>query len=644
MLNRVEVRHKEWQSVMIRGETTTPQLDPKQRFDLQDVREEIDGSPRVNQAIVELARAVTSTQVAQVLLRAGVTAVGATSGAIVLLTEDRRDLRVVHAVGRMAETLQGERRFPLTSDFPLVEVVRSRDELWISSPEELTLRHPELVPEVDACGWAFLPLLVDSVVLGAVGWGFRERGLRHRRCFTVKEKSCLRRLVHAGGGAIYRAGLYDAERRLRADAEIARHKLSLVRESAAAKRDELMTEVSVTLDSTADTGVALARIGRLCLPLLGDWCAIDVLDDRGKLTRCVAAHVDASTDKRLRRRYARPENQGHRLLRGMRDGKPVIVSSLADGLTGGTGLGVHEIRLLRQVGLNQLMVVPVRIRGHTLGTISLAANDARRRYNESDIALAQRIGRHCAAAIECSRLYTTALQATQTRDDLVAATSHELRTPLSHIKGFVSTLRTTDTVWEPEIRDDFLAEIEREADRLARLVENLLDMSRIDSGGLDPAARTATPPAALVEGGVGRMRGSLGDHPIDIQLAEELPSVWVDASQMERVIANLLDNAAKYSAPGQPIGVVGRLTGDAVSLRIEDHGLGIPPEHMERIFEPFFREPTAGYPAKPGTGLGLAICRSIIRAHGGHIWAELRPGGGAAFVFTLPRATGSRKG
>jgi signal transduction histidine kinase len=526
----------------------------------------------------------------------------------------------------------------------LVEVVRSREELWIARPEDLTQRYPELVPEVDACGWAFLPLLVDSVVLGAIGWSFRERGPRRTRCFSVKEKSCLRRLVHAGGGAVYRAGLYDAERRFRADAEIARHSLAVQLESVGTKRDALMTEVGVTLDSTTDTSVSLARIGRLCLPLLGDWCAIDVLDERGNLIRSGTAHIDASKDKQLRQAYRRPETHGHRLVRALRDGKPVVVASLANEPTRGMGLGIQEIRLLRQIGLTHLMVVPVRIRGHTLGTISFAADDARRLYNDSDIALAQRIGRHCAAAIECSRLYTTAVHATQTRDDLVAATSHELRTPLSHIKGFVSTLRTTDTVWEPEIRDDFLAEIEREADRLARLVENLLDMSRIDSGGLDRAARTTTPLSALVEGGVGRMGGSLGDHALDIQLPDDLPPVWVDASQVERVIANLLDNSAKYSPPGRPIGVVGRLAGDAVSLRIEDRGLGIPPEHMERIFEPFFREPTAGYPAKPGTGLGLAICRSIIRAHDGRIWAEQRLGGGAAFVFTLPIATGSRKG
>jgi two-component system sensor histidine kinase KdpD len=105
----------------------------------------------------------------------------------------------------------------------------------------------------------------------------------------------------------------------------------------------------------------------------------------------------------------------------------------------------------------------------------------------------------------------------------------------------------------------------------------------------------------------------------------------------------VLENAAKYSPPGESIGVLGRVVDDMVSLRIEDRGLGIPAEHLARIFEPFFREPTGTYPSKPGSGLGLAICRSIVRAQGGRIWAEQRPGGGAAFEFTLPIA-GSRRG
>jgi two-component system sensor histidine kinase KdpD len=167
-------------------------------------------------------------------------------------------------------------------------------------------------------------------------------------------------------------------------------------------------------------------------------------------------------------------------------------------------------------------------------------------------------------------------------------------------------------------------------------------MSRIDSEGFDPAARTAVAPALLVTAGIDRLGSQRGEHPIELHIADDLPAAWVDPSQIERVIANLLDNASKYSPPNEPIAIIARLKDSTISIRIEDRGLGIPPGDIERIFEPFFREPTGGYPAKPGSGLGLAICRSIVRAQNGRIWAEQRAGGGAAFEFTLPIAARRR--
>jgi two-component system, OmpR family, sensor histidine kinase KdpD len=307
-----------------------------------------------------------------------------------------------------------------------------------------------------------------------------------------------------------------------------------------------------------------------------------------------------------------------------------------------TGLSADEVHALRAGGLKRLLVVPLRAHNQTLGALCCATADASR-YSEVDMALADRIARHCAAYLEHARLHVLLDQATHAHEDFVAATSHELRTPLSHIKGFVSTLRTTDTVWDPDTRDDFLAEIEQEADRLTGLVEALIDLSRIDAGGLDPTASAFTPPLALVQAGIDRVHATLGNRQLDVQLAEDLPDVWVDAAQVERVIANLLDNAAKYSPAQEPIRIVGQVVGNSVMFRIEDRGLGIPKEHLERVFTPFFREPTGEYPAKPGTGLGLAICRSIIASQNGKVWAEQRSGGGTALVFTLPtRAHASR--
>ena len=227
------------------------------------------------------------------------------------------------------------------------------------------------------------------------------------------------------------------------------------------------------------------------------------------------------------------------------------------------------------------------------------------------------------------------------RDEFLAATSHELRTPLAHVKGFVSTLRQADVQWDEATRQDFLGEIEREADRLARLISNLLDISRIESGGLEHAERAPTAPRALVTGGLDRVRLLLGQRRVAVDVPDDLPRVDVDSTQLEGVFANLLENAAKYTPPESPLRVSGRPVEGGVELRLEDRGPGIPPDDLERIFEKFVRGSTARA-SVPGTGLGLAICRGIVRANGGRIRAENRPTGGASFVVWPPLARADR--
>lgn len=598
---------------MLLKRMTTPHIG------LEYVEEAIGGSAQVRQAIGELGRAISRAQVATSLVEGGLAALGASCGAMVELTDDRRELRVAHAVGALAGAPRSERPFPLTAAFPLVDAVRSRQDLWIANRQELQARYPGLVPEPGARSWAALPLTIDGVVLGAVGWSFPGRG------FTPAQRVGLRGLSRAGGEALYRAGLYEAERRASEEAE---------------RRDLLMSEVSSLLDSTTDPVPALTRVARMCLPLLGDWCAIDVLAEDGRLDRLVAVHVDSAKDVALRRdTRTRSTSTRGRLPRRLSD--RMVLNVRRPTAHGGrsSNVGLRELRFLQELGLARLLIVPLRIRGHTVGTLSFASEDQDGCYGAAQFALAERLARRCAAAIENSRLRATVQQTMQDRAEFVAATSHELRTPLSHIKGFVSTLRTRDSAWDVETHNDFLAEIEREADRLAKLVEDLLEMSHINSAGLDLTERAVISPATLVAAGVDRLGASLGDHVLDIQLPDDLPAVWADASQVERVIANLLDNAAKYSPPGEPISVTAKLVGHALQLRVEDRGLGIPPDHVEQIFEPFFREPPAGYPAKPGSGLGLAICRGLIRAQNGQIWAEPRKVGGASLVFTLPVAT-----
>jgi K+-sensing histidine kinase KdpD len=592
-----------------------------------------DGLSMLDEILAQLGRAVTSAQVGKILVEGGMFTAGATDGALVLLSDDRTELRVVHIVGGVTGTAPTDGSLPLTARSPLAEVVRSRSELWLNNPDQLAERYPELIPTSDCVAWAALPLSIDKVLLGAVGWSFK------RPWFTAEQRTSLRALASAGGVALYRAGLFDSERLARMRAEVALDE--------AVRRDQLMAQVSSTLDTLTDIAnptPALTTIARLTLPLLGDWCAITVVDQDGRLRQMVSAHMDETRGRLLQDTGRRSGTAGRKLPSGLNKGRPVTVQSIGDHSTSTTGLEPHQVRLLRRAGLKRLLVVPMRVHGQTLGTFCCASADASAKYSAADLALADRVARRCAAVIENAQLRATAERARYEREDVVAATSHELRTPLSHIKGFVSTLRTTDTTWDAETRDDFLAEIEQEADRLARLVETLIDMARIDAGGLEPTSWGFSTPATLVEAGIDRVRASLGERRLEIHVPDDVPPVWVDASQIERVIANLVENAAKYSPANEPIGVRVKLADKSVMFRIEDRGLGIPPGHLERVFEPFFREPKGEYPAKPGTGLGLAICRSMIRAQNGRVWAEARPGGGTVFVFTLPiRANGAKR-
>jgi signal transduction histidine kinase len=584
-----------------------------------------EGLPQLDHVFATLDRAITSAQVAGAVVEGGRVSAGAISGAVVLLTPDRRDLRVAYARDDVTGRVARDGYMPLSARLPLGDVVRSRQEMWLTDREQLVEAYPDCAPEDDSRAWAALPLEIDGVILGAVGWSF------NREWISSYQRACLRSLAEAGGVALYRAGLFDTERSARMAAELGSYHIE--------RQDRMIVEINSTLDGRTDVAnidKPLDHIARLTLPHLGEWCSIEVVDGDGRLRQVAAAHLDAGKERLLHRLIPPNIRARRRLTNALQMGKPLLVQSLAGDYP---HVNQRQWRVLRVVGLERLMLLPLRIHGQTLGTISFASGDKTSSYSATDRAVAAEVARRCAAWLEYVHLREMADRADQAREEFVAATSHELRTPLSHIKGFVSTLRTADTAWDAATRDDFLAEIEQEADRLASLVQTMLDLSRIDSGGFDPTQRQATDVAALVQSGVNRVRSSLGQRALEIQVPTELPPVWADASQVERVIANLLDNAAKYSPTTEPIGIAAKLTGTFVAFRVEDRGLGIPAEHLERIFEPFFREPTGSYPAKPGTGLGLPICRSIIRSQRGRIWAAQRVGGGAVLAFTLPIAT-----
>ncbi|WP_455378635.1 ATP-binding protein [Petrachloros mirabilis] len=218
---------------------------------------------------------------------------------------------------------------------------------------------------------------------------------------------------------------------------------------------------------------------------------------------------------------------------------------------------------------------------------------------------------------------------------LLSSVSHELRTPLTAIKTMLFSLQDQKNWMPGALRNEFLTSIDRELDYLNRLVENLLDMSRLEAGTLTPRLEWHVVDE-LVEGAIRKVQALLNGRPLDIHLDRNLTPVYVDGVQIQQVLVNLLDNAIKFSSQESPIRLHATLKGDSLVLRVSNTGEAVPEQEVDRIFERFYRGQSERASAVPGTGLGLAICKGIVEAHGGRIAVESVPGKDTSFLVTLP--------
>jgi two-component system sensor histidine kinase KdpD len=216
---------------------------------------------------------------------------------------------------------------------------------------------------------------------------------------------------------------------------------------------------------------------------------------------------------------------------------------------------------------------------------------------------------------------------------LLNSISHDLRTPLVSIKGALSSLLQDTALLDADTRRELLETAYEESDHLNRLVGNLLDMTRVESGTL----KIHLKPCELrdvIGASLQTLKEKLEGRDIQIAIPQDLPEVPMDFTLMMRVFVNLLDNAAKYSAQLTPISITASLLKNDVRIEVKDNGFGVPQEDLTRIFEKFYR---AEKPRQiTGTGLGLSICKGIVEAHGGKIWAENNPDQGATFTVVLP--------
>lgn len=389
-------------------------------------------------------------------------------------------------------------------------------------------------------------------------------------------------------------------------------------------------------EEAADYGKALSSLAQLALPLFGDWCAIDLLNEDGTVERTAVAHRDpekAETARRLQSRYP-PYDASRGVARVLRSGQPELAPTTSDHTLAALSGEPEHLDLLRELGVGSFMCLPLVARGRTAGSITFVRTLPGSRYGQDDLTVAREVARRIALAIDNARLYSDLQTAVEAKDEFQGLISHELRTPITSIYGGVRLLQSRGDKLDEATKAGVLDDIERETERLHRIVEDLLALSRLDLG-----QAVVTEPVLLgrtIEKAVTAFSRRRPSRRVDVSVDESVGPVLAEPTFLEQVLRNLLGNADKYSPTDAAVEVRATPTEDGyVAVSVLDRGSGVAPDEVDQIFDRFFRSKRTSGKAG-GLGVGLTACRRLVEAQRGQISARPREGGGLEVCFTLP--------
>lgn len=471
---------------------------------------------------------------------------------------------------------------------------------------------------------------------------------RHVEAFGT-EGDGARRMGGAGGGRREIFGLRRDGEEFPAEASIStldhdgrRLHTVVLRDITEQTRHErgqrFLAEAGAVLAGSLDYASTLEHVARLTVPILGDACILELDTADGAPEEVVVAHADRALEpvmRELRLRYPPPPLGDHPLVLVRRTGQPLLLRELSPDMLAGPDAGDAERALLDRLRMRSGLLVPLRVRGRTIGV--LGGYTSRRALDEEDLALAAELGRRAALAIDNARAYAAARQASLARDEVLGIVSHDLRNPISAIGMCARAL-------EAQPPGDEAAELARMIRRstawMQHIIRDLLDVTAIEARRLavDPAPTTAT---AIVDAVLAIHAPIAGERELVLttEVTPALPPLHVDPDRMVQAVGNLLGNAIRFTPRGGRVALAVTCAPGGVAFTVTDAGPGIPAADLPHLFDRFWQ---ARATRRGGAGLGLAIARGIAEAHGGCIEVRSTVGEGSRFALVLP--TGSEAG
>jgi PAS domain S-box-containing protein len=558
-------------------------------------------------------------------------------------------------------------RYPYRRDdrVGVPEVIRTGKPQFMTSFAEQAVvdfarddEHLRLLRSVAPCSYICVPLLARGRVYGALSLVLtaREAGGSGRH-YDRGDLELAEELAQRAGTAIDNARLYQAEH-------------------SARERAAFLSDTSALLASSLDYETTLSGVARAVVPAFADWCSVDIVDEQegdgsGVSVRQLAvAHVDPKKvewARQLRQRFPSDPSDRQGLGKVFRTGTSQLYPVITEDLLRRSAVSEEHFRIMREVGLNSAIIAPLNSRGRTIGAITLVWAESGRHYTRDDLVLAEELARRAAVAVDNARLFSEAQEARERADEsrrfaeaasrskseFLATMSHEIRTPINAIIGYTQLLEMGLAGPVTREQSDQLNRIDTSGKHLLSLINDILDVARIEAGRLQvgsaPAIAGSTVDAALT-----LVRPQAASKGVILSAAcegaRDAPYIG-DEQRVQQVMVNLLTNAVKFTGPGGRVrvecGIAEHVSSDVEAsgggpwtyFTVDDTGIGIAPEMMQRIFQPFVQGEHGYTRAHSGTGLGLTISRRLARLMGGDLTAESVQGEGSRFTLWLPAAS-----